>query len=55
MHLILAIFIALVLLRWVTTRPAPRRMGRPIEGTATIRVQIVRIDDPIAEVQKLRP
>lgn len=36
MHLILAIVVALVIFRWVTTKPAPRRMSRPIEGTATI-------------------
>ena len=57
MHLILAIFTALVLFRWVCTKPARRRMSRPIEGTATIWVEIVRNDGPIniAEVQKLRP
>lgn len=54
MHLIFTIVIALLIFRWVTTKP---RRRCPIEGMATIHMQIVRTGGPIdiAEAQKLRP
>lgn len=41
MHLILAIFIALVLFRWVTTKPVRWLPPRPLRGEIEITVRRV--------------